>query len=465
MKPPVAADWRRLLKARPLTMPHLRTLILCAALCLALAGAAAAQPVTPPLPAGVDLTKPLSLADCVRIALAANPGFSIAGQQVRQAQAGVTQIRSTVLPQLGLTGNVTSSGGSNPAGSTLGGIGGSGAYTNGQAALTLSELFYQSGRSEQISAAEATASGSRWNLTDTRRTLYLDVAQNYYTALAAVGLSTVADNAVAASAADLEAAMARISAGVAAQSDRYPFDVTLQQAVEAQIQARNTVRTSLNGLKLTMGLPAETQIQVTEINERPPLPTSVDDLRALAYRQRPDMLRQEAAVESARLARQVARIQQGPVFSVAGSDTLAAANDTVGDGWQGQVAVTVPIFDSGASRSVFDNADAAWRIANEDLRQTQLQVSQDVENGYLNASTANAQIDAAATALKSAQVSFAAAQERYKAGVGTVIDVTDAEQKLRQAESDLVNARYTYNISLVALQAAVGVPQILPVAP
>jgi outer membrane protein TolC len=442
-------------------MPITKIMLWMAGLSLALASLAAAQPVTPPLPAGVDLSKPLSLAQCVEIALAANPGLAIAGQEVRQAQASVTEERATVLPQLLFSGDVASSGGH-----TLGATAaftGTGAQTNGEAALTLSELFYESGRGQQISATEATAASSRWNVTDTRRTLILTVAQNYYLTLAAVGLATVADDAVAASSKDLDAALARIDAGTAAKSDRYPFDVELQQAVEAQIQAHNTVQTSLNGLKQVMGLPAEMTLQLADSLGRPPLPTSADNLRTLAYQQRPDLLREEAAVDSARLAREVARIQRGPVLNVAGSDTYGSAAGTTGDGWQGQVGVTVPIFDANATRAAYDNADAALRIAQENLRQTQLQVSQDVQNGYLNAVTANAQIDAAATALTAAQVSFAAAQEQYTDGVGTVIDVTDAEQKLRQAESDLVNARYTYSASLITLQAAVGVPPIVPV--
>ncbi len=52
--------------------------------------------------------------------------------------------------------------------------------------------------------------------------------------------------------------------------------------------------------------------------------------------------------------------------------------------------------------------------------------------------------------------SLQAAEEKYKAGRGTVIDVTDAEQSLRQAEADEVKALYDYNTSLATLRAAVG---------
>lgn len=417
--------------------------------------AAGAQPVVPTLPAGMDLSQPLTLAQCAEVALAASPALAIAGQQVRQAQAGVTQARAQALPQVSLSAGVTASGGALP-GSTASGT----PSTNGEAAVTFSQIFYQTGLQEDIRAAEASATGERHGLTDTRRSLLLKVAQDYYAALAAQGRAQVADRAVVASAQHLEAAKARIAAGSAAAADRYPFDVELQQAVVAQIQARNAVRTSLNLLKQTMGLPAEASLQLAESLGRPELPGSLEQLRQAAYAGRPDLLQQRAAVEAARLQRQVARMQQGPVLTVSGSDTEAAARGTTGNGWEARAGVSLPIFDAGASRAATDRADAALKIAEQSLRQLELAVSQEVENSYLSASAAAAQIEAAQIARQAAQVSADAAQERYQAGVGTVIDVTDAQQRLTSAETELVNALYSYNTSLIELQAAVGVPQI-----
>ena len=442
-------------------MPNLK-IAWIAGLLLALGSAAWAQPTPPTLPAGVGLTQPLSLEACVAVALAASPQLAVAGQQVRSAQASVTTARAQGLPQLFANGQVSTSGG-DQTGSTLGGS--RGARTSSQLGLSLSESFYQSGRSQRIRATEAQAAGSRHGLTDTRRTLILAVATDYYTALAAQSLAQVAERAVEASTQHLAAAQARIAAGVAAPADRYPFDVELQSAVVASIAARNRVRTTLNVLKGTMGLAAETPLQLSDSLGRPALPTDLEVLRQQAYLQRPDVLRAQSQVDAARLSREVARLQEGPVLNVTASDDYGLTDGNLGNGWQGQVAVSLPIFDGGASRAATDSADAAWRIAQENLRQTELGVSQDVENNYLDASTAYAEIDAAQTALKAAQVNAAAAQERYTAGVATVIDVTDAEQKLRQAETDLITALYTYNTSLIALQAAVGVPQLTPPTP
>lgn len=438
-------------------MANMRITAWFASLLLILGGAVLAQPDVPPLPADVDLSQPLTLEACVQVALAANPQLAVAGEQVRQARNSVTQARAQGLPQLSAIGQVSASGG-RPfgAGSGLS----STPSTTSQVGVRLYESFFESGRAQQIRATEAQVAGQRHALMDTRRSLILAVAQDYYVALAAQELVGVADRAVQASTQHLEAAEARIAAGATAPADRYPFDVELQQAVVSLIQARNQARVTLNFLKQTMGLPAESPLQLADQLSRPPLPGDLETLRHQAYLQRPDILRQKALVEAARLQREVARLQQGPLISVSASNSLGFTNGRGGDGWEGQIGVSLPLFDSGASRAAADSADAALRIATENLRQIELAASREVENSYLDVMASHAQIDAAQTALRAAQVNAEAAQERYQAGVGTVLDVTDAEQRLRRAESDLVAAFYNYNTSLIALQAAVGVPEI-----
>ena len=90
------------------------------------------------------------------------------------------------------------------------------------------------------------------------------------------------------------------------------------------------------------------------------------------------------------------------------------------------------------------------------MRAKQLDVSAEVERSYLNLAEATERITAAEAAVTSAQVSLNAARDRYTADVGTVIDVTDAELKLRQVEADRVKARYDRDTSLAALRASIG---------
>ena len=419
-------------------------------LALLAVGQAGAQPTMPPLPEDLDLSKPLTLVDCVRVGLAVNPALAIANQQIRQAQAGVTQARAALMPNLGLNWDVAASK-SLAGGSSLGGQ-----RTDRDLVLSLSQTFYRSGLSQEIGAARAMAQAAGWGRQDTERTLVLGVAQNYYAALAAGGLADVARRAVLSARQHLDAADARISAGTAAPADRYPFLVELHQAMVQAITTENQVKTTLNGLKQAMGLPAEVSLQLAESLGRPPLPDNLDELRQSAYQARPDVLRQKSQVAAARLTAQVAQIERGPVLNATGTGSYGQHTDVTGEAWQLQLGVSLPVFDGGLTRANLEKSRASLDIAEQTLQQLELLISLEVEDSYLGAVEANARIEAVDAVVEAAQVSLEAAQEKYKAGVGTVLEVTDAEQSLRQAEADQVKARYDYNTSLAGLRSAVG---------
>ncbi len=415
------------------------------------------QPTRPSLPSGIDLDKPLTLADCVQIALTTNPTLVIAGNSVRQASAAVTQTRSAELPSLTFEGSASaaklrgssgSAGGALPSRST--------STTSWGTDLVLAQTLYQSGLFEEVRSAKAAERASRFGLDDTRRTVVLNVTQSYYAALAARTLVDVAGRALGSSTQHVDAARARIAQGTAAQADVYPFEVEVAQARLGVITAENQMQTSLTSLKEAIGLPAETSLQLAEELGRPPLAEKLPDLLQAAYRERPDILQQQAVVRSAQLTLRVAEIQRGPVLDVAGNASYGAGEGSSGAAAQIQAGVSFPLFDGWLTKARADSARFTVSSASQMLRQLEIAVSAEVERSYLNAAEANNRIDASEAAALAAQVSLDAAEGRYLEGIGTVIDVTDAELKLRQAEVDRVQAYYDYNTALAALRAAIG---------
>jgi outer membrane protein len=419
--------------------------------------AACAQPIAHPLPSGVDLSQPVALADCVRIAMAVNPQLALADEAVRQARAAVTETRAAQLPNLQfqgdagkqkLRGSGTSSGGSSP--------GTSPSTFSWGANLVLSQTLYQSGLFEQVGSAKAGERASRFGATDARRTVVLNVAQSYYTAVAAKALVGVAARSLEASTRHIERAEARVEQGVAAPADVYPFRVEIAQARLQVITAETQFQNGLTSLKQVIGLPAQVPLQLADDFGRPELAEKVEDLLHAAYETRPDVLQQKALVESARLNARVAEIQHGPVLDVSGNVAYGLDNDAAGTDGLVQAAVTFPVFDGGLTKAKADSARSALRAARDTLQQLELAVSAQVESDYLTAVQANHSIDAAEAAVQAAEISLKAAEGKYAEGVGTVIDVTDAQLKLTQSDSDRVQAYFTYNTALAALRAAIG---------
>ena len=82
----------------------------------------------------------------------------------------------------------------------------------------------------------------------------------------------------------------------------------------------------------------------------------------------------------------------------------------------------------------------------------------------MNLRSAEQTIQSTQTAVAQGQESFRIATLRYRAGVGTNLDVLDAETKLTDARNNYVQALYNYNISIAAaLEQLTGVPLNTPV--
>jgi outer membrane protein len=430
-----------------------------AALCVAallMATAAGAQPASPTLPAGVDITKPVSLADAVRIALMNSPTMSVATQQPVQSASTVTQTRATQKPNLSLSWIGTNS---KSAGSTTTSSGTTtdrDSTTTRVLELALSQTFYESGLREQIRAAQALLRASVHGVDDTRRVLILDVAQAYFTAQAAEALVDVQRQGVITSRQHLEMANARIEQGLAAAADRYSYETELAQAQVSTINAENEMEVTLADLKRVIGLSADTPMRLSEPLAQPALPDNLQDLIKAAYANRPDVLQLQAQVDAARENLRVAHINRGVTVSATGSAGWGNYSGDASDRWQLQVGVGLPIFDGDLTRAKEQTAQSQLTVTEEKLRQMQLTISNEISTNYATAVRAQARIPATESAVKSAGVALDAAQGRYQEDMAYTVEVTDAELKLRTAQSDHIQALYDYNSALAALRASLG---------
>jgi outer membrane protein len=122
------------------------------------------------------------------------------------------------------------------------------------------------------------------------------------------------------------------------------------------------------------------------------------------------------------------------------------------------LTVSLPIF-TGFSRSLrLSEARAQEDDAEEEVRARRLQVRTDVHSRYLGLETAFRAIAVQGASREAARDQLRLAQDRYRLGAGTALEVSDAQNSVQQAEGDYVNAVYDYHKAIAALEAAVGRP-------
>ncbi|HXE57450.1 MAG TPA: TolC family protein [Gemmatimonadales bacterium] len=122
------------------------------------------------------------------------------------------------------------------------------------------------------------------------------------------------------------------------------------------------------------------------------------------------------------------------------------------------LSVSLPIF-TGFGRSLrLSQARAQREDAEEGVRARALQVRSEVHSRFLNLETAYRAIAVQEVSRRAAREQLQLAQDRYRLGSGTSLEVTDAQNAVQRAEADYVNAVYDYHKALAALEAAVGRP-------
>jgi outer membrane protein len=125
-----------------------------------------------------------------------------------------------------------------------------------------------------------------------------------------------------------------------------------------------------------------------------------------------------------------------------------------------QIAATLslPLFDNFQREQTVEEAEATRVDARYKIRAQELKTTADVTGAYLTlvaqAKTVALQEDNA----KKAREELRLAQERYRVGASTFLDLTDARASFERAENDRINAIYEYHKAFAALESAVGRP-------
>lgn len=188
----------------------------------------------------------------------------------------------------------------------------------------------------------------------------------------------------------------------------------------------------------------------------------VDQDVQAALAQRPEILTEQVNVRAQQVGIKLAQSGREPTATV---DARGNAFPTTSFQFPRRrtaditAAVTVPLYDAGATRNRVEESRLLTENAQTRLQSRQASVSLEVRSAYMNLLTAASQIDNANAALRQAVAARQLAQIRYSGQVGLYLEVTDAQAALVQAEDAQVNAIYDYLIARAQLENAVGAPK------
>ena len=290
----------------------------------------------------------------------------------------------------------------------------------------------------------------------------LTVKNGYYNVLRTAAFVRVNEAAVAQSTEQLRVTQAQKDAGVASAFDVLRAKTQLDNNRQALIQSRNQLLIAQNGFANTVGVDPSTPVQLADIPEIPALP-ALDEaaLLAQAFDRRPEYYQADTnilkAVKNTRLARRNLEPYLNASVNGAYNLTEPAFGSNKDTGSIGLV-LSIPLYDGGATREAVKaaRADERQSLIQKDqfVRGIKAEVQQAivaVRDAYERQSTTAQTVEQAREALRLANV-------RFQAGVGTQLEINDAQTALTQAETNQVNARYDYLGAIARLNRATGEP-------
>lgn len=423
-----------------------------------------------PLPPAVDVpppatlpsdvpNRPLSADEASRIALRNQPSIAVAKANLEAAQGLTQQARSFLGPSLTVPGTYThvevlSSSGAQAAASA----------TSGNQGLVITPavrqlIFDFNHARDQVRLQQALVRASDATLTQSQLDTIFQVKQAFYTFVQNTRLVDVDVANVHDTQAQLDLAEARLRAGLGLPSDVVQAQTAVADAVFNLTSAQNAVITSRIGLALLMGIDPRTPISASDSGEAGPPAGDVPALVALGLRERPEVLATLATLRSNQYGVSVAKTTNTPSLSanvsILSRDDIVFPKDNyllVG------ASLTWTPFDSGYTAGRVKQAKANVAAAEAQLTSIRLTVTSDVSQAYVNLRTSEQRLTTAEAEVANAKESVRLQEGRYRAGLGTFLDVITAQTALTTAETNQVNAQTAINQARAALRHAVGAP-------
>jgi outer membrane protein len=371
-------------------------------------------------------------------------------------------------------------------------------------------------------AQRASLDAAESDLTNADAVLRLAVTGQYLNVLAAQARAQLNDTLLASAQAQLDLSRARAAVGAATTLDVRRAEVQVGQAQVAVLRERNNVETEKLRLFQQLGVEQPTSVRLsTELPVAEPT-LNLQELLSNARRQNPALAAAKSRESAASVGVRQARSSYLPTLSLStglsgytsqerdiestisrqrvsaarslssclGTDTLrtraglpsiagtCTANYTFTDADAAlmrdanakypfdftrdpitfSASLSIPIFNGFQREQRVQEAEASRNDARYSVRAQELRVTADVTSGYRNLMTAYQAVQIQTQNSQAAREALALAQERFRVGANTFVDLVQSRADFERAESDRINAIYEFHRAYATLESAVGRP-------
>ncbi len=413
--------------------------------------------------------EPLTLAELVAISFENSPSTRQYWQSAKAREAELRQAQSKWYPQANVSAQVSRQkqryNESLSGQSQLGGSQDTDFATYGPAVDITFLILDFGGRNADIEGSLQQLLASNFQFNQSIQDLLLNVETAYYTFFSAQAAAKVAEANVADAKTAHLIARQKFEAGLVTRLDVLQAKSNLDDALYSLEDARGNVQTAKGNLAKVIGFSADTQFSIVPPKEDIPRNIKTDEITVLidqALENRPDISALRAGVRAKEAAVRSANSSLLPSITGGASADKNWHHDYETDDnlreheYMGYVKVEWNIFDGFYNLNKKRQAQAEAEEEKEKLIQAEIEASSDVWIKYYGYKTAVSKLVFSEAFLSSSKESYELALEGYKAGLKDILDLLDAQTKLSDARSKLIDSQKGLFIAVAELAHSTG---------
>ena len=409
----------------------------------------------------------ITLADAVKLGLAANLGVLTADDSTRATRAQRLRALSDLLPAISVNASETSTQinlaafgfkFNLPPGSGFSIPTVVGPFQYSQLLGNLSQSVWDPVARRNWHASQESERASTLSARDAREVVVLAVAGAYLqtiaTAARAASQSAQVENAQAV----YHQAEVRKEAGTNARIDVTRTLVELQ----GQQQRLNALQSDLRKQKLALarliGVPLDRELSLSDqlAFNAPPVPEAAGAVQQ-AFQKRWDLQAAQSQVRAAEIVVSAARAERLPSASLAADYGVLGPSPVSNHGVYSVVgSINVPVYQGGRVRADVEQAQATLHQRQAELADQRGRVEQDVRTALIELETAIGEVRLADNNRGYATETLREARDRFNAGVTTTVEVVQAQEQVASAESDYISALFAFDLARISLARAMG---------